>query len=62
MAEFTAVLAARSQLTQAAAKEFADGRTDRDGHWEEQAAGSDDTAEGVAAFLERRAPRFTWAP
>lgn len=60
VAEFTRILASRSLLTQAAAKEYADGRTDRDGHWLEQAAASDDTAEGVAAFLERRAPRFTW--
>ncbi|WP_200304214.1 enoyl-CoA hydratase/isomerase family protein [Streptomyces adelaidensis] len=60
VAEFARVLVARSQLTQAAAKEFANGRTDRDAHWAEQAHGSGDTAEGVAAFLERRAPRFTW--
>ncbi|CAM5252116.1 enoyl-CoA hydratase OS=Streptomyces albaduncus OX=68172 GN=FHS32_003295 PE=3 SV=1 [Streptomyces griseoloalbus] len=60
VAGFTRVLASRSLLTQAAAKEYADGRTDRDGHWLEQAAASDDTAEGVAAFLERRAPHFTW--
>ncbi|POX49586.1 enoyl-CoA hydratase/isomerase family protein [Streptomyces sp. Ru72] len=60
IAEFNRVLAARSQLTQAAAKEFANGRTDREAYWTEQARGSGDTAEGVAAFLERRTPRFTW--
>ncbi|MGW3160422.1 enoyl-CoA hydratase/isomerase family protein [Streptomyces sp. NPDC001089] len=60
VAEFTRVLAARSLLTQASAKEFANGRTDRDAHWARQARGSGDTAEGVAAFLERRLPRFTW--
>ncbi|MEU1127447.1 enoyl-CoA hydratase/isomerase family protein [Streptomyces sp. NPDC005899] len=60
--EFTRILAARSQLTQAAAKEYADGREDRDGHWARQARNSGDTAEGVAAFLERRDPRFTWTP
>lgn len=57
---FAQVLASRSQLTQAAAKEFADGREDRDAYWSEQARGSGDTAEGVAAFMERRTPRFTW--
>ncbi|MEU8032964.1 enoyl-CoA hydratase/isomerase family protein [Streptomyces sp. NPDC049099] len=61
VAELTGILASRSQLTQAAAKEFANGRTDRDAHWAEQARGSGDTAEGVAAFLERRRPRFTWS-
>ncbi|WP_405997426.1 enoyl-CoA hydratase/isomerase family protein [Streptomyces sp. NBC_00829] len=59
-AEFTRILASRSLLTQAAAKEFATGRTDRDAHWEEQQRTSGDPAEGVAAFLERRAPLFTW--
>lgn len=58
--EFTRILVSRSQLTQAAAKEFANGLTDRDAHWSEQARDSGDTAEGVAAFLERRRPRFTW--
>ncbi|MFK4599745.1 enoyl-CoA hydratase/isomerase family protein [Streptomyces pristinaespiralis] len=61
-ADFTRVLVSRSQLTQCAAKEFTAGRTDRDAYWAEQARGSGDTAEGVAAFLERRTPRFTWTP
>ncbi|MYY87277.1 MULTISPECIES: enoyl-CoA hydratase/isomerase family protein [unclassified Streptomyces] len=60
VAEFTRILVSRSLLTQAAAKEFAAGRTDRDAHWTEQARGSGDTAEGVAAFLERRQARFTY--
>ncbi|MEU1469259.1 enoyl-CoA hydratase-related protein [Streptomyces sp. NPDC005761] len=57
---YVRTLVSRSQLTQAAAKEFATGRVDRDAHWAEQARLSGDTAEGVAAFLERRTPSFTW--
>ncbi|MEV3987898.1 enoyl-CoA hydratase/isomerase family protein [Streptomyces sp. NPDC049837] len=60
VAEFTRVLVSRSRLTQAAAKEFAAGRTDRDAYWAGQARGSGEREEGVAAFLERRAPRFTY--
>lgn len=60
--EFTGVLAARSGLTQAAAKEFADGHTDRDAYWAAQAGASGEAVEGVAAFLERREPRFAWTP
>lgn len=60
VAAFVQVLTARSLLTQAAAKEFANGHLDRAGHWAAEAHKSDDTAEGVAAFLERRAPRFTY--
>ncbi|MFG3120964.1 enoyl-CoA hydratase/isomerase family protein [Streptomyces sp. NPDC048208] len=61
VAALTATLAARSLLTQAAAKEYADGRTDRDAHWTAQALASTDTEEGVTAFLERREPRFSWS-
>lgn len=64
VAEFAAVLRARSQLTQAAAKEFAAGPASpgRMAYWTRQAAASGDAAEGAAAFLERRAPHFTWSP
>jgi hypothetical protein len=63
-AGFTRLLATRSQLTQAAAKEFADGRgtPSRATHWAREAADCGEAAEGVAAFLERRAPRFAWSP
>lgn len=64
VAEFTRVLVSRSQLTQAAAKEFAAGPADaeRIAYWQEQARVSGEAGEGIAAFLGRRAPRFGWTP
>ncbi|WP_405824448.1 enoyl-CoA hydratase/isomerase family protein [Streptomyces sp. NBC_01390] len=58
--EFARILTSRSRLTQAAAKEFTAGRTDRDAYWAEQARESAEAAEGVAAFLERRPADFSW--
>jgi enoyl-CoA hydratase/carnithine racemase len=59
---FTRTLVQRSQLTQAAAKEFTGARADasRTEHWRRVAAESGEAAEGAAAFMERRAPRFRW--
>jgi enoyl-CoA hydratase/carnithine racemase len=62
------VLAAeRSMLTQLAAKEMIDavtvtGRIDAalEERWATESARSPDAAEGIAAFLERREPRFRW--
>ncbi|MDJ1131079.1 enoyl-CoA hydratase/isomerase family protein [Streptomyces iconiensis] len=60
--DFARRLTTRSALTQAAAKEFADGRTgpDRIAHWQRESAACAEAAEGVTAFLERRAPQFNW--
>ncbi len=66
---FTTLLATeRSLLTQMASKEMVDecvrkGEVSRKTatRWAAEVGASDDPAEGVAAFLERRAPRFTWA-
>ncbi|GAA2424586.1 enoyl-CoA hydratase/isomerase family protein [Streptomyces macrosporus] len=65
VAEFARLLVSRSQLTQAAAKEFADGAgappdPERIAYWDRRARESGEAAEGVAAFLERRSPVFTW--
>ncbi len=64
---FTEVLASRSALTQRSTKEvvaaLCSGQ-DADalaGAWYRQTVGSGELAEGVAAFAERRAPRFDWA-
>lgn len=59
VAEFTRTLLSRSLLTQAAAKEFVDGG-DRQPYWDAQGRAAGESAEGVGAFLERRAPRFPW--
>ncbi|MEU3368976.1 enoyl-CoA hydratase/isomerase family protein [Streptomyces sp. NPDC006711] len=58
--QFSRLLVARSQLTQAAAKEFTDGRTGREEYWAAQERACGDTEEGIAAFLERRPPCFLW--
>ncbi len=60
VAVFTATLAARSALTQAAAKDVLGDGPDRSAHWAGQAGTSGESAEGVAAYLERREPRFPW--
>lgn len=59
----------RSLLTQVASKEVvdsvvADGTVDPqvEARWHAEVAASTDPAEGVAAFLGRRPPRFTWTP
>jgi enoyl-CoA hydratase/carnithine racemase len=57
----------RSPLTQQASKEMIDAVV-ADGHvgdacaarWAAELAAADDPKEGVAAFLQRRAPHFTW--
>ncbi len=62
-------LSSRSLLTQASAKAMIDAIV-ADGsvpaglraHWERIAADSGELDEGVAAFVARRAPRFTWTP
>jgi enoyl-CoA hydratase/carnithine racemase len=66
VAEFAATLASRSLLTQQATKDMVDtiaaGRPveDRAGIWVAEAVAGGDVAEGVAAFLERRPPSFSW--
>jgi enoyl-CoA hydratase/carnithine racemase len=66
--EFTGTLASRSQLTLHAAKDVIDAAAagsrlaERARHWDDVARSSGEAAEGIAAFLERRAPSFPWTP
>ncbi|MGC5050297.1 enoyl-CoA hydratase/isomerase family protein [Micromonospora sp. DT48] len=62
VATLTGTIAERSQLSVAAAKEIVDGRADeaRMTWWHGQVRASGEAREGVAAFHERRAPRFGW--
>ncbi len=67
LATLTGVLAARSLVTQAATKAMiaeiaASGRVSRDAqrHWHDVADEAPDAGEGVAAFVDKREPRFTW--
>lgn len=67
--ELVATLRERSLLTQMGSKAMVDAVTEQghvpaelDARWHDVLDESPDPAEGVAAFLERRAPRFGWTP
>ncbi|GIJ75629.1 Enoyl-CoA hydratase/carnithine racemase [Micromonospora phaseoli] len=64
IAGLTGAIAERSQLSVVAAKEIVDGRADDDrvAWWHGQVRASGEAREGVAAFHERRPPRFRWTP
>ena len=68
LATLTGVLAARSLLTQAATKAMvadvvAHGRVrpEVERKWSQSAATAGDGAEGIAAFVAKRSPCFTWS-
>lgn len=65
--EFVTSLISRSRLTQQASKELIDLISTGDRRletraswWDAEVAGSGEGAVGAAAFLERRAPKFSW--
>ncbi|GAB3212779.1 Enoyl-CoA hydratase/carnithine racemase [Marinactinospora thermotolerans DSM 45154] len=66
VASLAATMASRSALSVAASKELVDmarrgeGLDGRARHWQRLAATSGEAAEGVRAFLERRAPTFPY--
>lgn len=69
LAELLATLGERSLLTQVATKEMVDAIADHGTvpdelteRWHEIIDASPDQAEGIAAFGERRTPRFSWSP
>ena len=69
LATLTAVLASRSLLTQSSTKAMvaavlANGSVTEDvrAHWTRVAAAAPDLAEGIAAFADKREPRFSWSP